>query len=451
MKNPNWFRILPSAFRARIEHRYGLQRALANTGWLFGDKIIRMGVGLLVSVWVARYLGPAQFGLFSYATAFVALFGAIASLGLPGIIVRDLVREPENAEEVLGTAFVLQFMSGLLLLVISVGVICWLRPDDMLARMMVAILGSSMVFKAADVAKCWFEAKVQSKQTIIIENLLFLFIAAIKVVLIQVGASLMAFVWVVLIETVLVSVGMLWIYQRRTGALVRWKLQLIRAGHLLKDSWPLILSGLAAIFYLRVDQVMLGQMLNDRTVGIYSAAVRISEVWYFIPYAVSASVFPYLVGEKSHDEENYRRKFQELYDFMVALALMISIPVAIFSKPLIQLLYGDDFSSAASVLTVHVWALAFVFLSASSGKWFIIQGLQKYVFYRAFCGAIVNVLLNLLLIPVMGANGAAIATVLSLFVSGFAVNYFMIHTRELFYMQLKSLTFFRIYKNKSCK
>lgn len=125
-----------------------------------------MDVGLLVGVWVARYLGPEQFGLLNFATAFSGLFGAIAVLGLQGIVVRDIVRDPECASLTLGTAAVLQLVGGLVTYLLILVAIANLLPDDALARSIVAILGSMMLLKANDIAVFWFESQVQSKYTV---------------------------------------------------------------------------------------------------------------------------------------------------------------------------------------------------------------------------------------------------------------------------------------------
>ncbi|OYY58513.1 MAG: O-unit flippase, partial [Hydrogenophilales bacterium 28-61-11] len=309
-----WLKYLPATLRARVEHRPNLQKALINTGWLFGDKVLRMGVGLLVGVWVARYLGPEQFGLLNYAMAIVALFGAVASLGLNGIVVRDLVMEPKTANETLGTTLLLQAIGGLLAFGLAVLAISFARPNDSLAKLLVAVLGFVMVFKCTDVVRYWFESQVKSKYVVWLENGIFLVLAVVKVGLILMEASLMAFVWAAFAESVLVAVGLLGVFARRGGALSAWRISYDRAKRLLKNSWPLILSGLAVMVYMRIDQIMLGQMLGDEAVGVYSAAVRISEVWYFIPTAIIASVFPAIVAAKKHSETLYRQRLQNLYN-----------------------------------------------------------------------------------------------------------------------------------------
>ncbi len=407
----SWLRYLPASMRARIEQSPNLQKALTNTGWLFGDKILRMGVGLLVGVWIARYLGPEQFGLMNYAMAIVALFGAVASLGLNGIVVRDLVNKPEAANETLGTAFLLQAMGGLFAFWFAVLAISFARPNDNLAKLLVAVLGFVMVFKSTDVVRYWFESQVKSKYVIWMENGIFLALAVVKVGLILMEASLMAFVWAAFVEGVLVAVGLLGVFALRGGALSAWRIRYGRAKGLLKDSWPLILSGLAVMVYMRIDQIMLGQMLGDEAVGIYSAAVRISEVWYFIPMAIAASVFPSIIEAKKQSEDLYCQRIQRLYDLMVLLALAVAIPMTFLSEWIVVFLFGNEYLQAAPILSISIWAGLSVALSAVHGKWLLTEGMQHYALLYTAIGCLVNIVLNMYLIKKYGVVGAAFATV----------------------------------------
>jgi len=435
---PRWLALLPSFLRSRIIHRPNLQKILINTGWLFGDKILRMGMGLLVGVWVARYLGPAQFGLLNYAMAFVALFSSVAILGLNGIVVRDLVQDPSTAETTMGTAFVLSVLGGLSAFGLSLLAISYARPDDELAKFIVVLLSLLMVLKATDVVRYWFESQVQSKYVVSIENGVFLVFSAVKIGLILASAPLMAFVWAIFAEALIVSVGLLGVYAWRGGKLRAWHFQFIRAKVLLKDSWPLILSSLAIMVYMRIDQIMLGQMLGDEAVGIYSAAVRISEVWYFIPMAITASVFPSIIAAKKKSESLYYERLQKLFNVMAMLALAVAIPMTFLSDWVVTLLFGTVYHQAGSVLAVHIWAGIFVFLGVASGNWFLIEGLQRYAFYRTLLGAAVNVGLNVILIPKFGVIGAAWATVVSQACASMFFNVFNSKTRPVFFMQCKS-------------
>lgn len=442
----DWLKYLPAILRARVEHRPNLEKALTNTGWLFGDKVLRMGVGLFVGVWVARYLGPEQFGLFNYAMAIVALFGSVASLGLNGIVVRDLVKETEAANETLGTTFLLQAIGGLFAFGLAVLAVSFARPNDNLAKLLVAVLGFVMVFKCTDVVRYWFESQVKSKYVVWLESGIFLVLAVVKVGLILMEASLMAFVWAAFAESVLVAVGLLGVFARRGGALSAWRIRYDRAKRLLKNSWPLILSGIAVMVYMRIDQIMLGQMLGDEAVGTYTAAVRISEVWYFIPSAIVASVFPSIVLAKKQSEGLYYERLQKLYDLMVLLALGVAIPMTFFSDWLVVLLFGIDYVEAGSVLALQIWSGLFVFIGLASGSWYLTENLQMMAFNRTLLGAVVNILANLLLIPAYGIVGAAIGTVLSQMAAAYLFDFLHPKTRKNFWMKTKSFVSFCRYR-----
>lgn len=430
--------IVPSFIRRRIAHRPNLLKIVDNIGWLFFDKVLRMGVGLLVGVWVARYLGPQQFGLLSFATAFIGLFGAVAGLGLQSIVVRDIVRDPTCKEETLGTAAVLQLAGGVLAYGLILGTIFLLRPDDALAKWLVAILGSMMLFKASEVAMYWFESQVLSKYTVWVQNGSFLAFAAVKVALIMGNAPLLAFAWATMAEAALVALLLLAMLGIHGPRLRKLKVSLARAKVLLADSWPLMLSGIAIMVYMKIDQIMLGQMLGDQAVGIYSAATRISEVWYFIPMMIVASVFPAILEAKKQSEALYHQRLQRLYDLMVWLAVAVALPMTFLAGPLVNLLYGAAFSEAGTVLAIHIWASVFVFLGVASSQWYVAENRQILSFQRTLLGAVINVVLNYLIIPIYGATGAAYATVLAQASVGLLFDIFQKETRLMFLMKIKS-------------
>jgi O-antigen/teichoic acid export membrane protein len=448
-KEPHqWLRLLAPALREKIRHRPNLLLAINNTGWLFGDKVLRLGLGLLVGVWVARYLGPEQFGLLNYAVAVVALFGAVASVGLNGIVVRDLVNQPEAANSTLGSSFTLQFVGGLVAFALAVLAIQLLRPDEPLAKQIVALLGFTLIFKASDVVRYWFESQVQSRYVVWVDNGVFLVLVLIKIALVLGNAPLMAFVWVIFAEALLVAIGLLVVYARRGGRLASWRTSAGRIKRLLADSWPLVLSGLAVMIYMRIDQIMLGQMLGDEAVGVYTAATRISEVWYFVPTAIISSVLPALIAARKADSALFLARMQKLYDFMFLLAIAVAIPMSFLSDPVMTLLFGDAYAGAGGILSIHIWSGVFVFLGLASSQWLILEGRQKAILQRTLLGAIINVFANMLLIPAYGAVGAAYATVLSYFIAVFSVG-LRAETRLAYVMMGRSMFLVSFFKAKS--
>ena len=422
----------------RFEESLNLRQMASNTGWLFAERLVRLSVGFVVGVWIARYLGPGQFGLLNFAMAFVSIVGAISTFGLQEIVVRDLVSAPESLDATLGSAFLIRIFGGFLVFLISTGAILIVRPNEDATRLMVAILGFATVFKASEVVKYWFESQLQAKFNVIVENSVFLIMSLLRIVLIVMKASVMAFVWAILAEAILVSIGLLGIYVIKKGKLSAWKIQLGRMKSLVVDSWPLMLSGLTIMFYMNIDQIMLGRIIGDSAVGIYSATVRISEVWYFIPMAISASAFPMLVKARKLDAELYKRRVQNLLDIMVVISISLALPMTFLSRWLMTALYGEAYSAGGPVLSVHIWASVFVFLGVAGSKWFIIENLQRLSLVRAIWGAIANVILNFLFIPKYGPLGAAWATLISQAVAGIVYNAFDSRARPLFYMQAKA-------------
>ncbi len=417
----------------------GLRGIIVNTGWLFADRILRMGVGLFVGVWVARYLGVQQFGVFNYATAFVALFSTLSTLGLDAIVVRSIVREPEKRSEILGTAFWLKLLGGIAALLLAVSCIIVVRHDDSLTISLVAILSSVGIFQAFDTIDLWFQSQLQSKYTVIAKNTAFVVITLVKVILISIHAPLIAFAWSSFGEIGLGAIGLMISYKIRGYSPWLWPWSLPLAKTLLNESWPLILSGVTVMIYMRIDQIMLGQMVGDKAVGIYSAATRISEVWYFIPMAIVSSVSPAIYEAKEVSESLYYERIGKLLGLLSLLSIVVAVPMSFLSGTIITILFGKSYEASGTILAIHIWSSLFVFMGVASSSWFISEGLTQFALYRTIIGAITNIVLNILLIPAYGGVGAAIATVISQAVASFLSNATHPKTRKIFKLQVKSI------------
>lgn len=418
-----------------------------NTSWLFGEKIFRMVVGLFVGIWVARYLGPEQFGLFSYAQSFVGLFTAIATLGLDGIVVRELVKDPSRRDELIGTAFWLKLIGAIavmLILVIAVN----FTSNDHTTNVIVFIVASATIFQAFNVVDMYFQSKVLSKYVVYANVISLLLSSIVKIALILIEAPLVAFAWVVLFDSVVLALGFVYYYIKNNSTFNIKNLTFNKstAISLLKDSWPLILSGIVISIYMKIDQVMIMEMMDAEAVGQYAAAVRISELWYFIPMVIVSSLFPAIVNAKAVSEELYYARLQKLYDLMVWMAIAIVLPMTFLSDWVVELLYSGDYNQAGSVLMIHIWAGVFVFLGVASGKWFTAENLQMLSFWRTFYGMAINVILNFVLIPKYGIQGAAVATLLSQVIAAYISDLFNNKTKQMFYMKTKSFLMINLIK-----
>ena len=411
--NSSWTRYLPGFILKRIEDRHELLEVLDNSGWMMGDKIFRQLVGLLVGVWLARYLGPQLFGDYSYAIAMVMIVSPMATLALDGIAIRRMVQDPTCKDKVIGTSFIVMLGGGLLAFSLAMIAIFWARPEDHLVQWLVGIMAAGTVVQVFIAIEFWFESQMQWKFTVYAKTSAFLLLSVVKIGLILIQAPLVAFAWAALADTAIGSVGLIIVYRHRGYSIKAWRFSRTMAGSLLRDSWPLFLSTLMTMIYLRIDQVMLGNMTGSEELGNYSVAVRISEAWYFIPMVISSSVFPAIVKAEAVSEDLYYAHLQRLYNLMVFLAYVVAVPVAFFSNEIIQLLFSSAYADAGPLLAILIWTGLFTSLGAARNVFIVSKNWTRVNLVSIALGCALNILLNFLLIPEYGAMGAVIATFIS--------------------------------------
>jgi len=433
-----WVKLLPTVLRHRFEGRISAQRVMTNAFWLSSDHVYRLAISVVVSVWMMRYLGPQQFGQISFALAFVALFSGFSNLGLDGVIVRDLVKTPHAVDDILGSAWILKFVGSGIALLLSTAAISWLRPDDALGMWLVFLFAGAFLFQSLDVIDMWFRSSLRSRLSVIPKTIAVSVAALGKSGLILAGAPLIAFAWMGLAEAMLGGFALLAMFIWLGGNLRTWRIQADRVRALTREGLPLALSSMVVILYMRIDQVMLGEMLNDKAVGMYTAAMRISEIFYFIPNVLVMSLAPALVQARESGESVYLARVRQMFSSIAIAAILIAIPMSMLAGPLIALILGPDFISAAPVLQVHIWALLFVALGIASAQYLLLEGQNNISLQRTAMGAVVNVGLNLLWIPRYGIIGAAWASLIAYGVATFFL-FQNVVSRRCLYLMLRSL------------
>ena len=420
-----------------------------NTSWLLTERIVRLIVNFVIIIYVIRYLGPDEFGLLSYAISFAALFATIATLGLDSIIIRELVKEPEKRDSYLGSVFMMKIF-GSFSSYILIAVTALLTNETSYNLILIFLIAASTLFQSFNVIDFYFQSKVLAKFPVFVQFAVSILTAGIKLLLIQLNAELWLFALVVTLESFLWAAGFIAVYNFQGLKIFNWKFNRGVAVQLIKDAWPLILSGVVIAVYMKIDQVMIKKMLNNQEVGFYAAAVRISEAWYFIPMVITTSLFPAIVNAKKKGEIIYLNRLQKLYDLLAWMAIGIAIPVTIFSETIVELILGNEYISSAEVLTIHIWAGVAVFLGVASSQFLITENLTKLSFYRTFIGMIINIILNFILIPIYGIVGAAVATLISFTLATFSIGVNR-KTSPQFKMMFKSIfliTFFLFIKQK---
>jgi O-antigen/teichoic acid export membrane protein len=428
-----------------LSQHQGFMKYFKNTSWLMGERILRMGVGLFLGVWIARYLGPEQFGLLSYAQSFVFIFAAIATLGLNGIIVRELVKDETKSNVLLGTAFGLKLLGAILILpVLAVAV--QLTSNDNYTNILVFIIASSTIFQSFNVIDFYFQSKVLSKY-VALANAISLGISSIvKIGLILNKAPLIAFAAMTVFDIVVLAVGLIFFYKKSSHLkLMNWRFEWQMAKSLLKDSWPLILSGFVLMLQARIDQVMLKEMLGNIEVGYYSVAMRLIEVFAFITIVLKDSLYPSIQNAKTHSEELYRNRLLNLYRLNFILFLVTAIPIYIFAEGLVVFIFGEDYQPAGFLLALMSARLFFANMGTARGVYILTENLMKYSLLTMVLGTATNILLNYLWIPEYGGKGAVVASLVSFAVTIFLIDVLYSKTRKNSVLQLKSMfTFYKL-------
>ena len=390
--------------------------------------MLRMIVGLTVGIWVARYLGPADYGLLNYGIAIAAIAGAVVGLGMQEVLVQKLVAGERAPGELLGSALLLTVTSGIMTTCALLLALPLFRPDDVPAQWLIATISFALAFRSIEPMKHWFESRVESRYIVMTETGVLMTMALTRITLILTGQPVIAFAFVFLAEAVLTAIAISTMFARHFGERLAPSRDTIKL--LLRDSLPLLLAGIAIVFYMRIDQVMLGQLLGDHAVGIYSVAVRMSELWYFVPGAIVASTFPFIITERETGAKTFRLRLHQLYAMMILVSLAAAIPVSLLAGPIVDLLFGSAYSAAGTILAIHIWAGVFVALATARGRWLVLEGLQRFSLYYVGIGAVVNILLNLILIPLHGGTGAAIATLIAQIIAVVVVPGLIPQTRQ---------------------
>lgn len=420
----------------------GLRQVLGNLAWLLTDQILQMALGLLVGVWVARYLGPAQFGLLNYAIAFVSLFASVATMGLGTLVVRDIARNPECKEETLGTAFAIQFAGGVITLLLTVTGISLLNPNDSLTRSLVAIIAAGTIFQSFETINFWFQSQVESKYTVVAKNAVSLLVAGLRIGLIQIKAPLIAFAWLRLGEVAVAAVAIALVYQSRGNDFKLWRVSWERGKQLLQESWPLVLSSVAVFIYSKIDQIMLGSA-DQTELGYYAVAVKLSEVCDFLPVIIASSIFPKLAQLREKNYAEYIKKFQIYSDTMLFLWLGVALPISLLAPFIVHTLYGEQYAASAQVLSVYVWAQFGSNFGVARNTYFALEGQLRYGLYLTVVGSIFNIVLNSLLIPKYGALGATVATLITYFYVIILVNFLIKELKPFGNLILGSLNLYK--------
>ena len=417
-----------------------------NSIWILAEKASRIISGILVGVLVARFLGKEQFGIISYALSVLSIFTVFSTLGLDGIVVRELITEKKKKYDIIGTTFWLRFIGSFLVVIASTYYSFMRDPSD--RTWIVFLVSIAVVFQSFSVIDFYFQSEVKGKFNAITQIITLIISAIVKLVLIYFEAPLSWFASMVMLEAILTAINQLIFYKQNQQEVSKWKFSLSEAKRLLSHSWPIIISAFMQMIYQQADKILIARYLQDMgMVGQYSAATRISEASFFIPVALSAALFPGIINNRENKPLQLKRLTQ-IYSLMIWSALIISIGGYLLGDWVIGFLYKDGFPLAPEIFKIHIWITIPVFFGTAWGSWLLALNKQKLITIYQVLVLIFILALEMYMIPKYGIKGAAYSVVFSYLLSLLAI-IFVYKPKEsamLFISALNPKNLFDVYK-----
>lgn len=418
---------------------------MKNTGWLLFEQIFRMGLSLIVTSLMARYLGTEDFGSINYSLAFIMIFTTVSNLGINNIIVNEIIKNRNGTGKVIGTTIFLRMITSALSIFLLYYLINAIDPQNETVKLITFIQSLSLLFIVFDSIAYWFQSNLQSKYMVLSKLFAFTIVSGWRLFAIFSGKSVYYFAFATVIEAVVICVLMVGFYMKFNG--LRLQISLKTAKHLLAKSYHFFIAGLLIMVYTQIDKIMLGQMTDNATVGIYAAAMTVASLWVFIPYALIESARPLIMASKNESEFSYLKKYRQLYSSIIWISILAAIVISLLAKPIILLIYGEQYIESIYILMILIWSRIFSLIGSTRAIWLTVENLGKFQVIFVGIGALLNVALNIFLIPNYGAIGAAIATLLTEIISAFFAVLLFKETRPLFKLIVEAFLFKGV-KNK---
>ena len=403
-------------------------KVFTNMRWLVSGRILQMAIALVINMITARYLGVNNYGIINYGASYVSFFTPICSLGLESIIIKELVDKPDCQGDTLGTAMGMRIVSSIFSMVAIMIFLFFVDHGNTMMLGVAFVQSMVLVFNTADLFEFWYQSRLESKISVTVRTIGYLITAVYKIAILFFQKSIYWFAFTNTLDMIIAFLFLRIVYKKSGGQKLKFNFK--HGKKMLKISYNFIISGLMVAIYAQMDKIMLGQMLDTYTVGLYSVGIYICSLWNFIPDSMIASLRPEIMKAKKLNEGIYQKKLKQMYALIIWISILYAVFICLFSKYIILILYGKDFLGARAPLMIAVWYCGFSLIGSARDVWIICEGHQKYSKWFALIGAITNLVLNLLLIPKIGMIGAAIATLVTQIMTGFGVTLLFKNTRE---------------------
>lgn len=410
-----------------------MDRIIKNAGWIIGCKVAKALLSLLVTMMTARYLGASNYGLINYAAGIVAFMSPFVKLGLDSIAVYEIVRHPGSEGETIGTIMALSMFSSILCILGILGFTSIVNQKEENAIVVCLAYSFTLFFQAAEMIQYWFQAKLLSKYSSLAMLVSYFIVSTVQIIMIVYKADIVWFAISYSIDYLIITVVLVAVYGRKGTSQLSFSLK--RASDMLSVSRFYIISSLMVTVFNNTDRVMLKLMVGDRETGIYAAANSCAGMTSFIFTAIIDSMRSVIFRSK----ESFEKNIVCLYSIIIYFSFIQCIAISIFSPWIIKVLYGESYQGAGEVLRVAVWFTTFSYLGAVRNIWILANNFQRYLWKINLSGAVMNVLLNLVFIPRIGALGAAVASVISQFFTNILIGYIIPEIRKNNNLMLKAI------------
>lgn len=412
-------------------------RALKNATWIVACKIVQSILSFIIGTLTVRYLGPTNYGVITYAVSVVSFLLPIMQLGLNNTLVKEFIKNPNNEGQILGTALVINIISSLFSIAGAITFVSIANAGERETIIVCALYSFVLLFQATEMTMYWFQAKLLSKYPSIATLIAYVVVAIYKVYLLVTGKSVVWFAASYVLDFFLLSIILLVIYKKLSTQKLSFNRNIAR--DLLSRSKYYIIPSLMVAFYRHTDRIMLKLMIGDTETGLFSAAIACTGMTGFVFHAIVDSARAVILETKERAPELYERKVVQLYSIIIAFALTQSVCMTILAKPIIYLLYGEAYLAAVPMLQFAVWYNTFGYLASVRNIWILAEEKQKHLLKINLIGALSNIVLNACLIPVLGGVGAAIASIISLFLTNVVIGFIYEPIRRNNYLMLKGL------------
>lgn len=413
-------------------------RFLKNTTWILSGNILKMILSFIIGVLTARYLGPSNYGLINYVQSFTVFFTAIIGLGLNALIINELVNHRDKEGSILGTAIMLRFIVGVSCGIMFVPIVILLGEVDRVTIWVALIQAIQLPFLCFDTVQYFYQSKLISKYSVIAQTFSYFATSIYKTILLVTGRSVIWFAFASTLEIIVLALSYIFIYKRHSFP--KWIVSKEIALQLLRKCIPFVVSSIMIVIYAQIDKVMIKTMIHsDYELGLYSAAIAVCSYYGFIPNAIIESARPIVLEAKIKNNDVFNKRFGQTVAVVFWICALFALGISFFAKLVIGILYGKDYYGAVLCLRVAIWYTAFSYLGSVKSIWLIAEKKNKYVMIFSILGAVSNIVINFILIPIYGIIGAAIATLMTEFLVNFVYPFCIKDTRGFAISAVKSI------------